>query len=83
MKLHNLLSSLDYSVLFLMHFNRLTLPLTPLKLVLLHAVLIFFFFLDTLFSEARDEKKCLGNVLCVTYYMRPAWNHFHGVSRIS
>lgn len=82
MKLHNLLSSLDYSVMFLMHFNRLTLPLTPLKLVLLQAVLVFFF-LDTLFSEARDEKKCLGNVLCVTYNMRPAWSHFHGISLIS
>lgn len=43
MKLYNLLSPLDYSVMFLIRFNILTLPLIPSKLVLLHAVFIFFF----------------------------------------
>lgn len=58
MKLYNLLSPLDYSVMFLIHFN-ITLRLTPSKLVLLHAIFNFFFF-DILFSEARDEKSSWG-----------------------
>lgn len=57
MKLYNLLSPLDYSVMFLIHFNRLTLPLVPSKLVLQHAVLISF---KIPYFQRPEMKKALG-----------------------